>query len=135
MGSKRTGGTKGKGTTTKGGTTPTKGGNTPTTGGVTFTPPVPVTPVNKRGNSTVQHPVGTVWVTCITHTLQNGGTPPTRGTLHTVCMGVGVGYYTTRTQVQRYLQWYRGGCNPTGLPRGVVVTPTVLTTLTGGTGK
>ena len=98
---------------------PTKGNNKGVT--VTFVPPVPVTPVNRKGTSTVKHPVGMVWVMCLQLTHNNGGTPPKRSTLHQQVMGGGVTYHTTRTQVQRYLQWYNGGCNPTNLPKGVTL--------------
>ncbi len=106
-----------KPTTPKGTTTP------PNKGGVkvTFTPPVTVTPQQRKGTSTVKHPIGVCWVMCLQLTHNNGGTPPKRSTLHQRVMGVGVTYYTTRTQVQRYLQWFKGGCNPTNLPKGVLL--------------
>jgi len=105
--------TKGNTTTT---TTPTKGVV------VTFVPPVPVTPTQRKGTSTVKHPVGVTWVGCLQLTHNNGGTPPTpRGVIHTHVMGLGVTYYTTRTQVQRYLRWFNMGCNPTNLPQGVTL--------------
>jgi len=117
---------------TKGNTKGTKGTTTtpPTTTGVTvqFVPPTPVTPTVKRGNSTVKHPIGVTWVYCLQQTHNNGGTPPLRGTLHTGVMGLGVAFYTTRTQVQLYLQWYNGTgryhptpCNPNLLPKGVTL--------------
>ena len=88
---------------------------------VTFTPPTVVTTVNRKGTSTVKNPVGITWVGCLQLTHNNGGTPPKRSTLHTHVMGVGVTYYTTRTQVQRYLQWYKGGKVPGNLPKGVTL--------------
>lgn len=107
-----------KGNTTKGTTTPTP---TPTGVTVQFVPPTPVTPKVRKGTSTITNPVGNTWVHCLQVTHNNGGTPPTRGTLHTQVMGLGVTYYTTRTQVQKYLQWYNNGCNPTQLPKGVTL--------------
>lgn len=92
---------------------------TPTTPQATFTPPVAVTPLVRKGTSTIQHPVGVTWVTCHNLTLGNGGTPPARKVLHAAVMGLGVAYYTTRTQVQRYLAWVKGGSNPTQVPKGV----------------
>lgn len=119
---------------TKGTTTPIRRGSsnnppnppsstTPTvpTGIVTFVPPVPVTPTIRKGTSKVKHPVGVTWVMCLNLTHTNGGVPPKRGVLHQRVMGVGVTYYTTRTQVQRYLQWFKGGCNPNQLPKGVLL--------------
>ncbi len=104
------GSTKGKGTTPKGVVT------------VTFTPPVKVTPQQRRGTSTTKHPVGVTWVVCLQATHNNKGTPPTRSTLMGLVMGSGVTYNTTRTQVQRYLQWYNNGCSRVnGLPNGVTV--------------
>ena len=121
--------TKGKGNNTPTPTPTTTPTPTPT---VVFTPPTPTTPVTRKGTSTVPNPVGTVWVYCITQTLQGGGTLVlgTPGTLGTVTrkgltqgvMGLGVTYYTARTQVNRYLGWVKGGCNPTQLPKGVVFT-------------
>lgn len=108
-----------KGTGTKGTTTPTP---TPTVT-VVFTPPVKVPKPPKGTRSTVPNPVGTVWVHCLQGTHNNGGTPPKRSTLHHQLVGMGVNYSTTRTQVQRYLQWYNRGCNPQGLPQGVTLPP------------
>lgn len=115
-------------------TTPTTPTTTPV---VVFTPPVPNTPKVRKGVSTVPNPVGVTWVHCMV-TLHGMGYPqvPTtnpnpntlpqgiRGTLTKGVTGLGVTYYTNRTQVNRYLQWYRTGCNPTTLPKGVVVTVT-----------
>jgi hypothetical protein len=108
----------------------TKGNNTPTNGGVvvTFVPPVPVTPTQRKGTSTVKHPVGVTWVGCLQLTHNNGGTPPKRSVLHTHVMGLGVTYYTTRTQVQGFLKWYKGGCNPLHLPKGVTLPKGLLLT-------
>ena len=88
---------------------------------VTFVKPTVVTPQNRKGKSTIPNPVGVTWVGCLNQTHLNGGTPPKRSVLHTHVMGLGVTYYTTRTQVQRYLQWVRGGCVLGNLPKGVVI--------------
>lgn len=111
------------------GTTTNKGGNKGGTGNnpFTFVKPQPVTPQQRKGTSTVPNPVGVVWVTCLNVTHQNGGVTPPRGTLHRVCTtppthpGKTVTYHTVRTQVNRYLQWVGGGCNPNGLPKGVTL--------------
>ncbi len=110
---KGTKGTKGKGTPVL---PPNKGGVT-----VGFTPPVPVTPQQRRGKSTCKNPVPVCWVFCLQSTHNNGGTPNSRGYLHKGCMGLGVTYYTVRTQVQQYLKWFRLGCNPTTLPKGITI--------------
>jgi hypothetical protein len=102
---------------------------TPTpTVGVCMVPTTKQTMV-KRGNSTVPNPVGMVYVTCINHlwVLQGGiwvrtSNPVNRNTLHNLCYGIGVTYYTTRTQVQQYLKVSKlGTLNPTQhtLPKGV----------------
>lgn len=114
---KRTNTTTPKGTSTIGGV-PT---HTTPTPNPYFTPPVKVTPQQRRGTSTVKHPVGVVWGVCLGNTHSNKGVPPTRATLMGLCVTAGVTYNTTRTQVQRYLQWFNGGCNPVGLPKGVVI--------------
>jgi hypothetical protein len=86
----------------------------------------------KRGVSTVPNPVGMVYVTCINHLFTNTGgvytrntTPVNRKVLHNLCMGVGVTYYTVRTQVQNYLKVsVQGTLPPTQhpLPKGVTLT-------------
>lgn len=114
------------GTTTKPGTTKPgttkgtpKGTTTTPKGGYTFVKPPKVTPQNRKGSSTIPNPVGNTWVTCLNLTLQNGGVPPKRSVLVHKVMGLGVTYYTARTQVNRYLQWVSNGSNPQGLPKGV----------------
>ena len=109
-------GKQNKGNTTTTTTTTNKGGI-----GTFFTPVPKVTPQNRRGTSTVKHPVGVTWGTCLLGTHNNGGTPPTRSVLMGLVVGNGVTYNTSRTQVQRYLQWYHNGCNPTQLPKGVTI--------------
>ena len=123
-GSKGKGKGKGKGTTTP--TPTTKGGNHTVEGVVGYTKPPKVTPKDRKGTSTVPNPVAFVWVTCVTLTHTNGGDlHPRRVYTHHAVQG-GVTYNTTRTQVQRYLSWVKGGCNPGGLPKGVDLNPNTL---------
>jgi len=115
-------------TTTKRGTkgTPkgTKGTGTPTPPvGFTFVPPTPTTPVNRKGTSTVPHPVSMVWVWCGNLTLGNNNVVPPTRVLYHHCITNGVTFYTTRTQVYKYRSWVKGGCNPTQLPKGVKLPP------------
>lgn len=105
----------GKPTTTKGkGTTPTLS---------TFTVPVPVTPKVRKGTSTITNPVGNSWVCCINLTIGNSNQLLPRKVYHKGCITLGVTYYTTRTQVNRYIQWVHQGSNPQGLPKGVGLPP------------
>lgn len=67
----------------------------------TFAKPASATPTVKRGNSTAENPVGTVWVNCLNAQAANGGKPAKRSDLHRMCQEAGVAYYTSRTQVQR----------------------------------
>ena len=95
--------------------------NTPAPAKATFTKPASATPTVKRGTSTVENPVGAVWVTCLNAQAANGGKPAKRSDLHRMCQEAGVAYYTTRTQVQRYLKWNKEGADQAKLPKGVVV--------------
>ncbi len=87
----------------------------------TFEAPVRVAPADRRGRSTVDNPVGVIWVTCINLTVANDGVPPVRRDLHVAVMGAGVAYYTARTQVQKFLKWHREGMAAEGLPRGITI--------------
>ena len=125
MGNTKGNTTKGKGKGTKG-TTPTT--NNP----VQVVPYTPTTPKVRTGSSTVPNPVGVVWVTCINLTHNNGGNLHPRKVYTSTCIGLGVTYYTVRTQVNRYLQWVNGGCvgntpRTVQVPSGVNLTPTLTT--------
>ena len=98
---------------------------------VTMVPTTKQTPV-KKGTSNIPNPVGMVWVTCIqvcftVQTVNGVNTyvpvpvTPTRKHLHTLCMGLGITFYTYRTQVQQFLKATNGGTNLVGvkLPKGV----------------
>ncbi len=91
------------------------------TAAATINMPERVTPEQKKGSSTCEHPVAQAWVTCLNATSANGGEPPKRSELHKACIAAGVAYYTTRTQVQKYLKWQANGAPAGDLPRGVVV--------------
>lgn len=108
-----------KGNTTKG----TKGGNTPKVPTVpttsNFVVPVPTT-VNRMVNSTVTNPVGRGWGTMLQLT-QTGKGLPGRGVLTSTLTTLGVGYNTTRTQVQKYRRWYFSGGTFCNLPKGVTL--------------
>jgi hypothetical protein len=91
----------------------------------TFVAPVTVAKADRKGSSTVENPVGATWVICWNATANAGGTPPARATLHKLVWDTGVAYYTGRTQVQKFLQWFAAGQPAAGLPRGVVF-PTIL---------
>ncbi len=128
---KNNGGTQVVGGTVKNPTNVTLQGMVNTTPVVVMVPTTKQTLV-KRGVSTVPNPVGTVYVTCINHLFTNNGgvytrntNPVHRGTLHNLCMGVGVTYYTVRTQVQNYLKVSVGGTLPPTqhtLPKGGTLT-------------
>ena len=111
------------GTTTKPRTTRRGKGTTRTTTPpqCTFVKPVPVTPVNRKGTSTVQNPVGVTWVNCINLTLGNKGVTHKRSYYTQQVLKVGVTYYTVRTQVNLFIKWVNNGCNPTQLPKGVTL--------------
>jgi len=82
-----------------------------------------------RGDSTVAMPVGLVWVTGFAMYFDPKGNPvtpaPTRKAYMDACIGLGVTYYTARTQVQAFLKATKGGtvlpAPGTKLPRGVVL--------------
>lgn len=99
-------------TTPKGNTIPTP---TPTPN---FTVPVPTT-VNRLQKSTIPNPVGVGWGTMLGLTTK--GVLPTRNTLTTTLHGLGVGYNTTRTQVQKYRRWFTSGGTHCNLPKGVTL--------------
>ncbi len=91
--------------------------NTPTT--PNFTVPVPTT-VNRLQKSTIGNPVGVGWGTMLGLTHPTKGIP-SRGTLTTTLTNLGVGYNTTRTQVQKYRRWYHSGGTYCNLPKGVTL--------------
>jgi hypothetical protein len=106
-----------------------KGLVNPVPTGVVMVPTTKQTLV-KRGTSTVPNPVGMVYVTCINHlwvqvtpgVYTRNNNPVHRNTLHQLCMGVGVTYYTVRTQVHNYLKVSGMGTIPPThhpLPKGV----------------
>lgn len=88
----------------------------------TFTPPAKVSAEDRKGPSTVEHPVATTWLVCLTATHAAGGTMPARRDLMAAAVAAGVGYNTSRTQVQKYRQWVGAGSDPATLPRGITVT-------------
>ena len=102
--------------------------NTPNTPVAVLVPTTASTPVH-RGNSTVNNPVGNVWVTGFNMYFTPNGTPvtptPTRKQYMVTVTNMGVTYYTARTQIQRFLKHTQGGTvyNTNNRPRGVVLNP------------
>lgn len=84
-----------------------------------------VAPEQRRGKSSVESPVATVWVNShnmFSQARANGTEPPSRKDLVRAAMDAGVSYYTARTQVQAYLKASKGGTEvPTKLPRNVAI--------------
>ncbi len=101
----------------------TKKATTAPTAAATFTKPVPVTPAQRKGSSTIENPVGHTWVACLNLTAKNGHQLAARKDYHRAAIALGVAYYTARTQVNRYLQWAHAGSEPTNMPRGVALPP------------
>ena len=85
-----------------------------------FVKPAKVEPVNRRGHSSIDNPVGNTWVACLLATAANSGELVTRREYTAAAIDLGVAYYTARTQVNRYLQWEAAG-RIGKLPRGVVL--------------
>ena len=83
-----------------------------------FTKPEPVAPANRKGESTVDNPVGVTWVLCLNATTE-AGSMPARKDLTRLAIDAGVAYYTARTQVQRFRRWVADGADPKDLPRGI----------------
>lgn len=83
-----------------------------------FVKPTPTT-VNRLGKSTIGNPVGVGWGTMLG--LTKGGNLPGRGLLTQTLTTLGVGYNTTRTQVQKYRRWYHSGGTYCNLPKGVTL--------------
>lgn len=90
-------------------------------GTATFTKPATVAKADRRRKSEVENPVGVTWAECLNRTAANGGTPPARKELHAAVYEMGVAYATVRTQVDRYLRWFRNGADRAALPKGVAV--------------
>lgn len=84
------------------------------------------TPVSKRGKSTIQTPVATVWVTChnmVSAAKKAGEAIPSRKALVAASIDQGIAFYTARTQVQAYLKASKNGTQvPDKLPRNVSIT-------------
>ena len=96
-------------------------GTSPMTRVATFISPMPITPEQLKGKSTVQHPVAVTWVLCLNAT--GSGEPPRRSALIKAAMNEGVTYYTAQKQVDEFLAWHRAGRDRRQLPRRVELSP------------
>jgi hypothetical protein len=75
----------------------------------------------RRGDSTIAMPVATVWLHCFNTGLAKGAAPA-RKVLVAECVGLGVAYYTARTQVDAYLRATKGNTvRPDKTPKGLVL--------------
>lgn len=92
--------------------------STPT---ATYTPPAKVSAEDRKGPSTVEHPVAVTWLVCANQTLENDGVMKGRRDQMAAAIEAGVGYNTARTQVQKFRKWHNGGADPAGLPKGITI--------------
>ena len=86
----------------------------------------PKTPAQKKGNSTVERPVAVTWAVCINACAAaraDAKVPvPGRKVLVAAAIDAGVGYYTSRTQVQAFLKASNSGRTmPSKMPRDLTM--------------
>lgn len=85
----------------------------------------PKAPVERRGKSTVEHPVAATWAFCMNELARahKAGQPvPSRKALVNGAHAMGIAWYTARTQVGEFLKASKGGTQvPARLPKGLVI--------------
>lgn len=84
-----------------------------------------------KGPSTCDFPVAVTWAVCVNATVGADGTPPARQALMKAACAEGVGYYTARTQVDKFLRWWKGSRLAQDAPRDLDIDFEALADLEG----